>query len=163
MPNSHLSSSPPVTKTQTLLPSSPQKTFSSKQAPAYALLPPSLSLSLSLSWNQLFRKAGAYLALPALCLSLSFILHGSVFTFCSHSAFSPSLSAPVLQKDIFCDTLKKKGPWINVTCTAWYFQTAHLLMLQTQLGSQGKSLQEQMKAAEIKWKAFTCQALRLGF
>lgn len=161
MPNSHLSSSPIVSTTQTLLPSSPQKTFSSKQAPAYALLP--LSLSLSLSWNQLFRKAGAYLALPALCLSLSFILHGSVFTFCSHSAFSPSFSAPVLQKDIFCDTLKKKGPWINTTCIAWYFWMGHLLMLQTQLGSQGKSLQEQMKAAEIKWKAFTCQALRLGF
>lgn len=162
MPNSHLSSSPLVSKTQTLLPSSPQKTFSSKQAPAYALLPPSPSPSLS--WNQLFGKAGAYLALPALCLSLSFILHGSVFTFCSHSAFSPSFSAPVLQKDIFRDTLKKKGPWINVTCTAWYFQTAHLLMLQLgQLGSQGKSLQEQMKAAEIKWKAFTCQALGLGF
>lgn len=157
MPNSHLSSSPIVSTTQTLLPSSPQKTFSSKQAPAYALLP------LSLSWNQLFRKAGAYLALPALCLSLSFILHGSVFTFCSHSAFSPSFSAPVLQKDIFCDTLKKKGPWINTTCIAWYFWMGHLLMLQTQLGSQGKSLQEQMKAAEIKWRAFTCQALRLGF
>lgn len=50
-----------------------------------------------------------------------------------------------------------------MTCTAWYFQIAHLLMLQTQLGSQEKSLEEQMKAAKIKWKAFTCQALRLGF
>lgn len=50
-----------------------------------------------------------------------------------------------------------------MTDAARYFQTSHLLMSQTQLGSQGKSLQEQMKAAEIKRKAFTCQALRLGF